>query len=149
MITIKDADVLIAKYYEGLTTVTEEKQLHDFLLQKDLPARFETEKAMFGFFAEQKSKPKGKKIQLLRWTSVAAVFVTMFFTTGYLFSQNERSYVCIDGKSYTDLNFIKSRALESINDLAVTNDEIKISTGLLQDNQDLIQQQLSLFDDLQ
>lgn len=149
MITIKDADLLIEKYYEGLTTLAEEKQLHDFLLQKNLPARFDTEKAVFGFFAGQKAKSKGKKIQMLRWASVAAVFITMFFSTGYLFSQNDKDYVCIDGKRYTDLSIVKSIALESINDLAGTNDEVKTSAGLLQDNQDLIQQQLSLFDNLQ
>lgn len=149
MITIKDADVLIEKYYEGLTTLAEEKQLNDFLSQKDIPDRFDTEKAMFGFFANQKGKPKGNKIQLLRWASVAAVFITMFFSTGYLFSQNEKDYAYIDGKVYTDVNIVKNSALASINDLARTNDEVKTSAGLLQDNHDLIEQQLSLFDNLQ
>lgn len=149
IITIKDADVLIEKYYEGQTTVAEEKELHDFLSQKNLPDRFDTEKAMFGFFASQKAKPKGNKIHMLRWASVAAVFITMFFSTGYLFSQNDKDYVYIDGKEYTDVNIVKNRALASINELAVTNNEVKTSTGLLQDNQDLVQQQLSVFDNLQ
>lgn len=149
IITIKDADVLIEKYYEGLTTLAEEKQLNEFLSQKNIPARFDTEKAMFGFFANQKAKPKGNKIQMLRWASVAAVFITMFFSTGYLFSQNDKDYAYIDGKVYTDVNIVKNRALASINDIAGTNDEVKTSAGLLQDNQDLIEQQLSLFDNLQ
>jgi len=142
---IKEAEVLLEKYYEGMTTVAEEKHLHDFLSQENLPACFDADKALLGYFAKQKTKKKAPVIQFVRWASVAAVFLAFILTTGYLYSQSNSSYVYINGERYTDISVIKDKAIASIKEIAESPDEVKESTRLLTDNNDLVEQQISLF----
>lgn len=54
IISIQEAEVLLEKYYDGLTGKEEERLLHDFLAREDVPERFHAEKAMFGYFDKQK-----------------------------------------------------------------------------------------------
>lgn len=144
----KEAEALLEKYYEGLTTVAEEKRLHDFLSQKDLPVRFDADRALLKYFAEQKIQHKTRIIPFLRWASVAAAFLIVFFTTETLLNHSKSNYVYIDGKRFTNVSIIKDKALASIKDLAESPDEVKNSAKLLEDNENLMEQQLSLFSDL-
>ena len=44
----KEADRLLEKYYDGLTTTAEERLLQQFLLQDNLPTRYDPDKAILG-----------------------------------------------------------------------------------------------------
>lgn len=149
---IQEAEILLEKYYEGMTTVPEEKWLQEFLSQDNLPVRFDADKAMLGFFASQKETHKNHKyariVPFVRWASVAAALIVAVFTTEFLLTANGSDYVYIDGKRYTDVRIIKDKALSSIKDIDV-RDEVKESASLLENNEDLIVEQLSVFTDIE
>jgi hypothetical protein len=195
-ISIQEAEVLLEKYYDGLTSKEEERLLHDFLAREDVPARFHAEKAMFGYFDNQKKvidetidnlqillpdfdvaevkmrttaddydaiekylsdaaaeqneehkpelKSKGKVLRMISWISVAAVVMAFIFTTRS-YSQSKNDFAYINGKKCTNINVIKEEAITSMNVLSNENDEVSKSAGLLESNNDIIEQQLSVF----
>ena len=195
IISIQEAEVLLEKYYDGLTSKEEERLLHDFLAREDVPARFHAEKAMFGYFDNQKKaidetidnlqillpdfdeaeikmrptsddydaieeylndaaeqneknafelKPKGKMLRMISWMSVAAVVMAFIFTTRS-YSQSKNDFAYINGKKCTNINVIKEEAITSMNVLSDEDDEVSKSADLLESDNDIIEQQLSVF----
>lgn len=70
-------EVLINKYFEGETSIPEEKQLRDFFASDEVPENLLQYKSVFGYFSEAKKEkapvsafaaPK----RSFRWMSVAA-----------------------------------------------------------------------------
>ena len=55
-LSLAEADGLIEKYYDGLTSVAEEKELRSFLSQPNLPEQYKVERDILGFFEEKKKK---------------------------------------------------------------------------------------------
>ncbi|MDT0551906.1 hypothetical protein [Urechidicola vernalis] len=82
---------LLEKYLNAETTIKEETVLSDyFTSDRKIPAHLEGYKALFGYFAENKSERYTKTIQLKtektnwKWLSVAASVVLLFSVyTGY------------------------------------------------------------------
>ena len=96
-ISYSEADQIIERYYEGLTTVLEEKLLREFLSQRNLPERFEPEKAIFGYFANKKQKSVFSIHSFVRWASAAVLIITVISVE--LFSlKTEKNYAYINGK---------------------------------------------------
>lgn len=54
----EELDFLLSKYYDGLTSAEEECTLKDFFSRPDIPAGYETEKALFGYFSEMTDFPE-------------------------------------------------------------------------------------------
>jgi len=102
---------------------------------------------MIGYFAAQKIQKKANVIYLRIWANVAAVFIAVLLTTGYLFNHSNANYVYINGEKYTDATIVKGVADASIKDLKESADEVTESTKLLENNEDMIEQQLSLLSD--
>jgi hypothetical protein len=144
-LTIHEAENLLEKYYEGLTSVTEEKMLQDFLTQKNLPSRFDADKSILGYFAAQKKNRKGTVIPFIRWASVAAAVLVASFTLNTLMAGNGDNYAYINGKRVTDIETLNASALASIQELSSTSDEVQESAELLTDDAELMTRQLSLF----
>lgn len=173
IISIQEAEVLLEKYYDGLTGKEEERLLHDFLAREDIPARFQAEKAMFGYFdtqkktigetidnlqillpdidetpgetESQKSKTGGKVVRMISWMSVAAVVIAFIFTTTRSYSQSKNDFAYINGEKCTNITVIKEEAITSMNVLSEEDDEVSRSAGLLQSDNEVIEQQLSVF----
>jgi len=139
MITIEQAEVLLDKYYEGFTSVEEEKLLQAFLSQKNLPGQFDADKAMLSYFASQKKKSKVQIIPLIRWSSIAAAVIIGILIVNFLSSGKSESYAYIDGKKITDIKQVKEQVLVSIQ--SWNNSD----TNLELDMDELINQQLQLF----
>ena len=138
-ITIQEAEVLLDKYYEGYTSVEEEKLIHTFLLQKNLPEQFEADKAIRAYFASHKKKSKIRIIPLLRWSGVAASVITGLLVVNFLISGKSYSYAYIDGKKVTNIGRIKEQALASIQSWNNLENNTNVDTD------ELINQQLQLF----
>jgi hypothetical protein len=51
----QDIDKLLEKYYDGETSLEEEKELRIFFQQKDIPARLQSHAAQFKFFSETRN----------------------------------------------------------------------------------------------
>ncbi|MDD2798139.1 MAG: hypothetical protein PHV20_06055 [Bacteroidales bacterium] len=122
-------DLLIEKYFEGETTLSEEKRLHRFFQQKNLPTIYEAEKAMYNYFAAEKAKNAPRKTTIrsliVRWSAVAAVAVlavALFFQLpqGQMLLSGG-SYVVIDGVVYSDPQIVHDQAIKALD--AVTNDK--------------------------
>ncbi|MFA7044311.1 MAG: hypothetical protein WC186_08195 [Bacteroidales bacterium] len=145
-INIKEAEALLEKYYEGNTSQAEEKRLYNFLLQDHLPERFEADRALFGFFSNQKQKPKAVVIPLMRWASIAAIMVGIMFFAKTWVSDNPTNIAYINGQKYTDIQVVKEQAMSSLR-LVSSLDEVKECVKSLNDK-DLIESQLAIFNDI-
>ena len=77
-------EILVEKYLEASTSITEEKELRAYFSQESIPAHLKEYAPMFQYFSiakeERYTKPvplKTKRINF-KWVSVAAVAVLMF-----------------------------------------------------------------------
>jgi len=143
-LSFPEADRLIEKYYDGLTTGAEERQLKKFLLQADLPEQYRPEQAIFGYFAHQQVKPAFRIPTYLRWAGVAAVIALILLGPQLYVSGNHSDYAYIDGKKVSNMQEVKSHALASLGDISRSRDEVKESFKSINDNE-LIEQQLDIF----
>jgi len=137
-----EADKLIEKYYDGLTTVDEEKQLQNFLMQANLPERYKAEQAILGYF-DQKKKKRHFGIQpYIRWASAAAIIVTVMFSVQFFIEGNQSNYAYIDGKKITDVEQVRGFAENSLK--SISDDEALNETYNM-DSKEIMKQQLGAF----
>jgi len=146
--SFSDADRLIESYYEGMTTVEEEKRLQLFLSQPGLPERYLPEQAIFGYFNSKKLKPHFSMVPYIRWASVAAVLIFVAIGIQKYTFENQSNYAYIDGVKITNVQEIKSKALASLNDISSHNNEVETGLKSMKDNS-LIEQQLDVFSELE
>lgn len=142
--SFSDADRLIERYYEGMTTVEEEKQLQLFLSQPGLPERYLPEQAIFGYFNSKKLKPHFSMVPYIRWASVAAVVIFVAIGIQKYTGENLSNYAYVDGVKITNVQEIKSKAMASLSDISSENDEVESGLKSMKGNE-LVEQQLDVF----
>ena len=77
-------EILIEKYFQGETSLAEEKELRSYFSSPDVAPHLEQYKAMFGYFTEAKQQkftqeiPQQTKKQKVMWLSIAASIVVLF-----------------------------------------------------------------------
>jgi len=138
-ITHKEAEILLEKYYEGCTSVNEEKKLVSFLSQSNLPSQFEADKAILGYFESQKSRKTVQFTPLFRLISVAASIAIVIISVYWLTPSKPDSFAYINGEKVTDMEQIKEQALATINIWKGSDNSSNTDT------EELINQQLQLF----
>jgi hypothetical protein len=86
---------LLERYFEGLTSLEEEKQLQHYFLSDDVAPHLINYSSLFNYFASEKEIEITSKIPeapskkpLFTWVAVAAVFVLF---AGMLFTWNQTS----------------------------------------------------------
>jgi hypothetical protein len=146
-ISPKEADALIEKYYEGLTTVEEEKKLHQFLSQPSLPAKYYAEQAMFGYFKTRETVEKRQFPMYLRWVAMIAIVFTTVYTFQTIHASQLKSYAIVNGKKTTNQAEIKAIARTSIKEISSTNSEVEESLKAINPNK-LVNEQLDVFNNL-
>ena len=131
---------LCEKYFDALTTNEEEKALLHFLASDAAghPA-FNEIKAVMGYLSTGKNITKKKKMhtvgKAMQWASMAAciavtaVIGTSIYRQGTLPATGNRDifYACIDGKEYTDEEFVMQHMLATMNKMS------SISTGTIEE----------------
>ncbi len=142
-----EADKLIGMYYEGLTTVDEERKLNKFLSQSNLPEKYKPEQAIMGYFVQKKQKVVFHFQPTLRWAGVAAVILFSAFGINRYLNENQTNFAYIDGKKITNVQEIKSRALATLSDISSKNNEVEEGIKNI-NNRELIEQQLEVFSGL-
>ena len=78
-------EILIEKYFEGETSIAEEKELKAYFSSSDVAQHLEQYKPVFGYFSQAKQEQftatiplkSGRKQNRLAWLSVAASVVVM------------------------------------------------------------------------
>ncbi len=145
-ITTEQAEALLERYYEGLTSVADERLLHVFLSQKNLPQRFEADQALLGYFAETKKKAtlKTKIMPIIRWGSVAATLLLGLFLAKTFLNDKQVNYAYINGRRCTDINVVTKEALASLQVIQSAPNEVSVSVNHLNDDE-LVKQQLAMF----
>jgi len=156
-LTIEQADRLLEKYYEGETSSAEEVLLKDFLQQEKLPTRFEAERALFGYFAEEKSKlspsvipPQNLWLRLnpiMKWSFAAAVLIFGVFILGNRIQAQNRNVAYIDGVRCTNSKEVTALALASIDQIDLGTDEVAGTVDKMNDK-NMVESQLQQFPEL-
>ncbi len=158
-LTIEEAVLLFEKYYDGETTNAEQELLQDFLKQEDLPVRFEAERALFGYFAEEKVQlstsqekipPRNLWLRLnpvLKWSFAAAVLLFGVFILDNRIQAQNNDIAYIDGIRCTDNKKVTALAIASIEQIDLGLDEVAGTVDKMNDK-DLVESQLQQFPEL-
>jgi hypothetical protein len=128
-ISLQEAEKLIEKYYEGETTAAEENLLRKYLSGGNVPAQFEAEKAIMGYFASEKEKKNILRVpNTLKWAAsvAAAAAVLVIFLNIFPLNQPATNYAYIDGKKITDKNEVFALAQMAVGNLASGMDEVNM-----------------------
>lgn len=131
---MKDLDNILDRYFEGETTLDEERTLREYFRQQDIPEEYKVYAPMFRFFTEEKesgteevaTKKKKRKLPIYIWSSVAAcilLVITIVSIYNYQANDTSRSLVYIDGEKISDVQIINSQALISIKNISDIDDE--------------------------
>ncbi len=144
-ISLQEAEKLIERYYEGETSVAEENLLCEYLSGKNVPARFEAEKAILGYFASEKKK---KSVWLipnnLKWIASAAAVAAIFLAILFSNQPSATSYAYVDGKKITDKDKIFALAQTTVGNLMSGMNEVEIGLENIESGQ-TIESQLDVF----
>lgn len=144
-INFEEADKLIDRYYDGLTSGEEEKRLHIFLSRTDLPSKYHAEQAIFGYFGATKNKPVIRLKPYLSWASgIAAMVALVVGLNFYSQSVSATNFAYVDGHKITNKAEVKKQALASLNDISGGETEVEQSLDNVSDA-DVINQQLNVF----
>lgn len=157
----KEADRLLEKYYDGLTTTAEERLLQQFLLQDNLPTRYDPDKAILGYFAANKTHTTERSTtptatlplrQRKRWlyplligSGAVAAMLTFLFTFNYLTHPSTDNYAYVHGEKVTDAALLAATMQSSIDILGSSSEDVDASVALLDTERDLLNEQLQLF----
>jgi len=115
----KTINELLERFFEGLTSVNEERELYRFFKQSAIPEEFVRYKPVMHYFEDGIIKEMDKPAHLsfkrrwLMWGSVAASFLLILFASLFYFQKEESadpfegSYIIRNGVRITDLNLIR------------------------------------------
>ena len=93
---LKLVEQLLKQYFEGTTTIAEEKQLKTYFSSNDVAPHLAKYQALFGYFETQKEIHFDQKLPLqprkqntVKWMGIAASFVVLFGWATFYFSTPE------------------------------------------------------------
>jgi hypothetical protein len=93
---LKLVEQLLEQYFQGETTIAEEKQLKAYFSSNDVAPHLAKYQALFGYFETQKETQFEQKLLLqprkqftVKWIGIAASFVVLFGLATFYFSTSE------------------------------------------------------------
>ena len=93
---LKLVEQLLEKYFQGETTIAEEKQLKAYFSSNDVAPHLAKYQALFGYFETQKGTQFEQKLPLqsrkqntVKWIGIAASFVVLFGLATFYFYPSE------------------------------------------------------------
>lgn len=139
--TIQD---LLDKYMDGATSNEEEATLRKYFEEhgNDIPEEWESYRALFSYIGfeqmnlsqilkeEEEKEIDKKEASRSRWlkyfgTSAAAVAIIAFLIVGIqkIAQPQPECYAVIDGKVYTDQEFVHNEALDALEDVSADSED--------------------------
>ena len=129
-----DIDKLLNKYFEGETSLNEEKWLRDYFNRKNLPEQYEEYAPMFRHFAakiesqsnEERINPIARNRKMLfffKYSSIAACILIALLIGLGRYTNHNSSVAYINGKEYRNSDIINIQALNSIDNITSVNNE--------------------------
>ena len=93
---LKLVEQLLEKYFQGETTIAEEKQLKAYFSSNDVAPHLVKYQSLFGYFETQKGTQFEQKLPLqprkqntVKWIGIAASFVVLFGLATFYFYPSE------------------------------------------------------------
>ena len=93
---LKLVEQLLEKYFQGATTIAEEKQLKAYFSSNDVAPHLAKYQSLFGYFETQKGTQFEQKLPLqprkqfsVKWIVIAASFVVLFGLATFYFYPSE------------------------------------------------------------
>ena len=93
---LKLVEQLLEKYFQGATTIAEEKQLKAYFSSNDVVPHLVKYQSLFGYFETQKGTQFEQKLPLqprkqntVKWIGIAASFVLLFGLATFYFYPSE------------------------------------------------------------
>ena len=140
---IKRIENLLDKYMDGATSNEEEATLRKYFEEhgNDIPEEWESYRALFSYIGfeqmnlsqilkEEEKEIDKKKASRSRWlkyfgTSVAAAAIIAFLIVGIqkIAQPQPECYAVIDGKVYTDQEFVHNEALDALDDVSADSED--------------------------
>ena len=140
---IKRIQNLLDKYMDGATSNEEEATLRKYFEEhgNDIPEEWESYRALFSYIGfeqmnlsqnlkEKEERISKKKASRSRWlkyfgTSVAAAAIIAFLIVGIqkIAQPQPECYAVIDGKVYTDQEFVHNEALDALEDVSADSED--------------------------
>lgn len=140
---IKRIQNLLDKYMDGTTSNEEEATLRKYFEEhgNDIPEEWESYRALFSYIGfeqmnlsqilkEEEKEIDKKKASRSRWlkyfgTSVAAAAIIAFLIVGIqkIAQPQPECYAVIDGKVYTDQEFVHNEALDALEDVSADSED--------------------------
>ena len=127
---------LSEKYFDAQTTDEEEDALAQFLASDAAnDTAFNEVKAVMGFLSTgrsiaQKAKEKKKRTTVIQWASIAActaaiaILGTLIAQHGTETNDKEIYYACINGKEYTDKEFVMQHMLATMSRMSSSGSNV-------------------------
>lgn len=142
---IKRIQDLLDKYMDGATSNEEEATLRKYFDEhgNDIPEEWESYRALFSYIGfeqmnlslipkeeEKEENIEKKEASRSRWlkyfgTSVAAAAIIAFLIVGIqkIAQPQPECYAVIDGKVYTDQEFVHNEALDALEDVSADSED--------------------------
>ena len=134
---------LLDKYMDGATSNEEEATLRKYFEEhgNDIPEKWESYHALFSYIGfeqmdlsqilkEEEKEIDKKEASRSRWlkyfgTSVAAAAIIAFLIVGIqkIAQPQPECYAVIDGKVYTDQEFVHNEALDALEDVSADSED--------------------------
>ena len=96
---LKLVEQLLEKYFQGATTIAEEKQLKAYFSSNDVAPHLAKYQTLFSYFEIQKGTQFEQKLPLqprkqstVKWIGIAASFVVLFGLATFYFYPSEPKY---------------------------------------------------------
>lgn len=134
----KKIELLLEKYFEGETSLQEEKELQEYFNSENVDASLEKYRPMFSYFQKagleefkQKESPvKVSKKRKLFWKiGIAATFLSIFFGVSYYLKQQQEAEVAFEqvkeALQMISFNYNKgTKKIEYLKDFETTTNKI-------------------------
>lgn len=147
VMTSEETRILIEKYLDGTTTNAEESRLRQYFGERpaaDVPEEWRVYKALFAWETEhaaagdaakeraaEDDRPAGKtvrravmrRINVLLGSAAASVAVLIAVAVGHVPQADRQCYAVIDGRVYTDCDFVEREAEAALTLVAGSEDD--------------------------
>lgn len=132
-------DKLIEKYFEGETSLQEEKLIREYFEGGDIEKKHQAYAPMFAFFTQEQKKvavplSRKKKLPMFVWASIAASIVLVLSVRIFFWSEQgaDVSVVYVNGVRISDSQTINAQALNSIQSVSHIDEEtVNSQIGIL------------------
>jgi hypothetical protein len=101
-------EILLEKYFEGETSIAEEKELTNYFSSPNVAQHLEQYKSLFGYFSQTKKQTFSQEIPLqtknkkVAWLSIAASVVVLLGVGTFVYLNNNQANQNNDLGTYND-----------------------------------------------